>query len=326
MPSGFPQLDYIINAENFRRIQDSLAEATEMAMLTVDFKGTPVTTHSRCSDYCAAVRAVPALSDRCRKCDSRGGLEAARIKKPYIYLCHMDLLDFAVPIVVDDHYLGAIMAGQVRVRGENGELERIAGGAPDGLSAEKSEELAVLRDRLPTMTLDRVNVIARMMFHICNYIVEEALVKLHLMENYRADGAGEPGGAVEKQGSEKTGSRANIDPSPAVFAENPIIKPALDYIRAHYAERFTLEDMASRCNISPSYFSKIFNRETGDNFAGFVNRTRVRKARELLLSSDQAITTMAMDLGFEDSGYFDKVFKKTTGLTPSDYRNRGGRN
>lgn len=321
MAGGFPQLDYIINADNFRRIQESLAEASDMAMLTVDYRGTPVTAHSRCSAFCAAVRADPALNELCRKCDSRGGLEAARLRQPYLYRCHMDLLDLAVPIVVDDHYLGAIMAGQVRVepRSEREALEMIAA-RESALDPGLEAELAEKRRDLPVMDMDRVRTVARMLFHICNYIVEEALVKLHLMESYHAKDVADSSGGTRAHVLSSTDEEAG----PAVFAENPIIKPALDYIRVNYAERLTLEEMAARCNISPSYFSKLFNRTTGDNFAAFVNRTRVRKAKELLRSTDQPITAMAMDLGFEDSGYFDKVFKKTVGLTPSEYRNQGG--
>ncbi|MDF2987679.1 MAG: putative sensor domain protein, partial [Eubacterium sp.] len=100
-----------------------------------------------------------------------------------------------------------------------------------------------------------------------------------------------------------------------------ILKPALDYIEKNYARDIGLNSMASLCNISTSYFSKLFRRTIGDNFSNHINQIRVRKARELLESTDIPITNLALDLGFEDSGYFIKVFKKLVGVTPSKYRN-----
>ncbi len=301
--TGFPNLDYIINAHNFQKIQDCLSEASDMAMLTVDYQGTPVTRHSGCSRYCDLVRSNATLNDLCRKCDSRGGLEAARLGKPYIYRCHMDLLDFAVPIVVEGQYTGAVLAGQVVLRDENETtiLEKIAESPHLLLDEELLTSLKDAYAQLPVMTRDRVQVIANMLFEITNYIIEEALLKINLNEAMAAP-AEEP---VE---------------SAAPVYNSLILQPALDYIKHNYAKRFTLDDMASLCNISSSYFSKLFNKITGESFSGYLNMVRVEHACELLAGTDTPITVIALDLGFEDNSYFDKVFKRITGVTPSFYK------
>ncbi|MDC7249424.1 MAG: helix-turn-helix transcriptional regulator, partial [Sphaerochaetaceae bacterium] len=79
---------------------------------------------------------------------------------------------------------------------------------------------------------------------------------------------------------------------------------------------------AALCNISSSYFSKLFKKVTGDNFANYINKIRVKKAQELLVNTDNPITVIAMDLGFGDNSYFNKVFKKIEGVAPSLYRNK----
>jgi len=303
--TGFPNLDYIINAHNFQKIQDCLSEASDMAMLTVDYQGTPVTRHSRCSGYCDLVRSNTALNDVCRKCDSRGGLEAARLGKPYIYRCHMGLLDFAVPIVVEGHYTGAVLAGQVVPADEQEMtvLEKIAESPNLELDGAVRAALNEAYALLPVMTRDRVQVIANMLFQITNYIIEEALVKINLNEAMTVPAATTP------------------EPSAAVPVYNTLIlQPALDFINQNYAKRFTLDDMASLCNISSSYFSKLFNKITGESFSGYINIVRVERACELLAITDTPITVIALDLGFEDNSYFDKVFKRITGVTPSFYK------
>jgi len=299
MPSGSPHLDDIINAHNFQKIQDCLSEASDMAMLTVDYQGTPVTRHSRCRDYCATVRSHPFLNDLCQKCDSRGGLEAARIGKPYLYLCHRGLLDFAVPIIVGGNYTGAVLAGQVvpMDEAETTDLERIADSREFSLEQKLTETLVALRAPIPAMTRDRIQVIANMTFQITNYIIEEAMVKIDLNESWEA---------------------SLTPPRPAYNAQ--MVKPALEYIRLNYEKPITLDQMASLCNISSSYFSKLFHKITGDTFANHINQIRVTRACELLSTTDTPITVIALDLGFEDSSYFDKVFKRLTGVTPSFYK------
>ena len=80
---------------DFQKLQDEMAKATKLACITVDYTGAPVTAHSCCTDFCALVRNHPEYKHLCEKCDSRGGLEAARNKKPYTYVCHMGVVDVA---------------------------------------------------------------------------------------------------------------------------------------------------------------------------------------------------------------------------------------
>ncbi len=117
----------------------------------------------------------------CERCDSRGGLEAARLEKPYIYKCHKGLIDFATPIIVDGQYLGSVMAGQVLVEDDsNVDLENIVNTENnfDSLEKEEKEKLLEAYNKLPVVSFKRVQEVAQMMFHISNYIVEEAVSKM----------------------------------------------------------------------------------------------------------------------------------------------------
>lgn len=335
MKKNLLDLDYIINADNYRNIQDSIADATDMAIITVDYKGKPITHHSKCSKLCNFVRSHPSLAQICEKCDSRGGLEAARLNQPYIYLCHMGIVDFAIPIAVDGQYLGAVMGGQVLVEdaGELESLEKITSQKTDIFEYINKYELEELFHSLPVMKLQKIRANATMIYNICNYIVGEALLKINLSDgNISQD--------LENNAHENRTNYAKSSDLDKITDDNSlsttyhcnsnellnnrdiiILKPALDYIEKNYARDIGLNSMASLCNISTSYFSKLFRRTIGDNFSNHINQIRVKKARELLESSDIPITNLALDLGFEDSGYFIKVFKKLVGVTPSKYRN-----
>ncbi|CUP59259.1 sensor histidine kinase [Clostridium baratii] len=178
MPRRILYLSDVIDIEIFQKIQDDIAEATGISIITVDYKGKPETKHSKCSEFCNLMRKNERFSELCEKCDSRGGLEAARLEKPYIYRCHKGLVDFATPIIVDGQYLGSVMAGQVLTEEEDLDLENIVSGKDGFKNLEEEEELLKAYKKLPVFKFEKVQSIAKMMFHISNYIVEEAVLKM----------------------------------------------------------------------------------------------------------------------------------------------------
>lgn len=338
--SNLLKLDYIINIDKLQKIQDDIAKVTDMALLTVDYKGIPFTKHSGCSEFCKIVRTHPSYSKLCEKCDSRGGLEAARMQQPYIYLCHIGLVDFAIPIIVDDQYLGAVMAGQIRLK-ENNEkknLEKIVNDQYYNINLNVEDELSELFNKLPVITLEKIESVSRMMLHMIDYILEEAVLKTELLEfNQRFFSLNNPeispeyaekyANLFKKENSKFVDLRENFSHElkeekslKASKKISPLLKPALEYIDKNYNEKISLNKMASVCNISTSYFSKLFKRELGENFTDYVNRVKIIKAKDLLESTDAPIINISLNLGFDDCGYFIKVFKKNEGVTPAVYR------
>lgn len=173
-------LSDVIDIDIFQKIQDDIAEATGISIITVDYKGKPATKHSKCSDFCNLMREEESYSELCERCDSRGGLEAARLEKPYIYRCHKGLIDFATPIIVNGQYIGSVMAGQVLAKEENLELEDIVSSKSSllNLNEENNKKLLEAYKKLPLVEFEKIKATANMMFHISNYMVEEAVLKM----------------------------------------------------------------------------------------------------------------------------------------------------
>ena len=172
-------LEDIIDIKKFQKIQDDIAAATGIAIITVDYIGKALTNHSGCSEFCKLIRANDLYSHLCERCDSRGGVEAARLKKTYIYVCHKGLIDFATPIIVNGQYLGALMAGQVLIE-ENKELdlENIVSVETNFDTLVEKEKLEKAYSKLPVVSFEKVESLAEMMSHISNYIVEECSSKM----------------------------------------------------------------------------------------------------------------------------------------------------
>ncbi len=102
-------------------------------------------------------------------------------------------------------------------------------------------------------------------------------------------------------------------------AEN-LIDTAKEYIYANYSSDISLDDVSRQINISPFYFSKLFKEEVGVNFIDYLTTLRLDKAKELLLSSSLSVKEICNQVGYQDPNYFSRIFKKSTGHTPTEFK------
>ena len=104
--------------------------------------------------------------------------------------------------------------------------------------------------------------------------------------------------------------------------EPPAITKAKQFIREHCTEDLSLGQVSSAVNTSLFYFCKQFRKATGLSFTEFVSRTRVEKAKNLLLNPNLRISEIAFDIGFQSLTHFNRVFKKIAGQSPTEFRGR----
>jgi ligand-binding sensor protein len=108
------EISDVIDIDLLQRFQDNFAESMDIASITVDINGKPVTKPSLYTNFCRDLtHSTKTGSDRCAESHKRGGEEAARTGKPYVYTCHAGLVDFAAPIIVDGKQIGTILGGQI---------------------------------------------------------------------------------------------------------------------------------------------------------------------------------------------------------------------
>jgi len=103
-------------------------------------------------------------------------------------------------------------------------------------------------------------------------------------------------------------------------SESPVIKRAKEFIMENQTEDLSLGQVAKAVNTSTFHFCKMFKKATGLNFTEYVSRVRVEKARNLLLNPNLRVSEIAYEVGFQSLTHFNRVFKKITGRSPSDYR------
>ena len=98
------------------------------------------------------------------------------------------------------------------------------------------------------------------------------------------------------------------------------IRQARAYVQQHYSEPITLESVCEAVGFSPSYFSALFKRETGENFVRYLTRVRIDRAKELLQQTNLSVTEVCSRVGYNDLKHFTQTFKKETSLSPAQYR------
>lgn len=101
---------------------------------------------------------------------------------------------------------------------------------------------------------------------------------------------------------------------------SPVIKEIISYIDFHYTEDLHLDTLAKMFNLSKTYLSNLFRKETGATLTDFIHQVRMRKAITLVNSSDLPITSIAAACGYNDINYFIRIFKRTYGLSPKQYQ------
>jgi len=125
--------------------------------------------------------------------------------------------------------------------------------------------------------------------------------------------------AIEKVCLEINKTDSNID-----HKKLKIIEKSKEYIDKNYMNPISLKQVSDYLGISPTYLSEIFTIYNNDNFVEYITNVRINKAKELLSDPVIKVYEVGSMVGYEDSAYFSRVFKKVTGLSPVNYQKKHG--
>ena len=108
----------------------------------------------------------------------------------------------------------------------------------------------------------------------------------------------------------------------SVYALDDVIEKIRIYIRKNYQKNLTQDFIASLFYLNRSYLSTLFRQKTGMKFVDYLNDVRIEKAREILSGTDRKMYQVSRAVGYDNAKYFFRIFKKKTGMTPEQYRER----
>jgi len=98
------------------------------------------------------------------------------------------------------------------------------------------------------------------------------------------------------------------------------IEKIVEYVKTHSEEPLSLKVLSYRFNLSAAYLGQIFRKETGRSFSSYLNEIRIERAKKLLENHQLKEYEVARETGYSDASYFYRIFKKQTGMNPSEYR------
>lgn len=105
-----------------------------------------------------------------------------------------------------------------------------------------------------------------------------------------------------------------------IYGDEDLINNVKTYIEHYYQKNVSVEIAASLFHVNRSYLSHIFKKKMGESFIDYLNKVRVKHAKELLVSSDKKMYQIALLSGYNNVRYFFRAFKKIEGMTPEQYR------
>lgn len=117
--------------------------------------------------------------------------------------------------------------------------------------------------------------------------------------------------------------KATFSPPVQGWAEHALVREAVSYLKKNTDKAISLNEIAGHVHLSPFYFSRLFKKVMSVNFGEYLLNIRLERAKELLLSNDWPVSNVAEAAGYSDPSYFAQIFKKKTGITPTEYRARG---
>ncbi|MBC8059499.1 MAG: response regulator [Clostridiaceae bacterium] len=128
---------------------------------------------------------------------------------------------------------------------------------------------------------------------------------------------------IEKRLMENVASLINIIKEYNLNQGDNIVLKACEYVLNHVEEDITLTSISNNLNISKNYFCSIFKQQTGKNFLEYLTRAKMDRAKILLKRQDYKVYEVSDVLGYKETAYFSKLFKKHTGYNPAEYRKSG---
>lgn len=238
-------------------------------------------------EYCRRIKLLSGGQKACDSCDKGEVVKlAAEYGKLFFYRCHAGLCELILPVFDNGTIKGIILLGQCKITGEELTFETMKsisqkGGNPDIFKK--------LYNELPEC--DKSSLLS------CGKILQLFFEEKSLKANtFNAFG--------------KNLSDITL----------PVTERIKNYIDFHYRESITSKTLSSLFYIEGSYLSRKFKQTYGLTPTEYITKVRIYDAKRLLSSTEISVSSIAINVGYQDPNYFYRVFEKTTGMRPTEYR------
>ena len=227
--------------------------------------------------FCKTLRTNPELNRKCVACDNRGFDICDETRKPYIYECHMSVIEAIAPIYSNEESIGYIMFGQILET----EHEKVIEAAK---MVSNKYRLSLTEEMISKMTVaDKgfINSAVNMMSMCASYLYTNEIIR-----------------------------------------NNPdvLVYQLKEYIKAHLDTEITIDEICRRFYISRTKLYKLSAKNFKMGISDYIRYQRIKRAKKLIRNTDDSISRISLAVGINDTNYFTRMFKKSEGITPLQYR------
>jgi AraC-like DNA-binding protein/ligand-binding sensor protein len=233
-------------------------------------------------------RIILASSEGKIACDATNRFYCSQVtksKRGLRYFCHAGLVDFAVPVYIEDWHIATINCGQT---------------LSEKPSAKGFKKLCEKIEGIP-VDMKKLHKV----YFQSTYMPPEKLETVLRLISFYADYFCEVGRRLHPANQSKN---------------HPQIIEAVKYLKEHFRDDVSLQDIASSVGLCETYFSRLFTKIIGVPYTHYLNNLRISEAKKLLEKTDWTITQIALDIGFNSLPYFNQIFSKFENCSPSQYR------
>ncbi len=230
--------------------------------------------------FCNLIRKNGQINELCNNCDILGFSECYRTKKPYLYHCHMGLVEIASPILYGETLLGYILIGQFTDDKNKEQVRKNVTNAAKRHDFSASASLKAL-DKIVYLDNNYTAALTQLIEMCASYIWLNNIIQL---------------------------------------SHSDLAQEIRLYIATHLTENLSVDNICTRYNISASGLYQLFQKVFGCGVVKIIRQERIKRAKELLLDSHLSVSDVATQVGIWDANYFTRTFKAETGVTPKAYR------
>lgn len=228
--------------------------------------------------FCKTVRTNPALAKKCISCDNIGFDICDETRKPYIYKCHMSIIEAIAPIYSNEITVGYLMFGQILGTDHQDvrdTAKKISTTYNISLTDSMISEMTVADEAY-------INSAVNMMTMCANYLYTNEIIRNN----------------------------------PNIF-----VYQLKEYIHSHLID-ISIESICKHFYISQTKLYKISKKNFHMGISDYIRQQRIKKAKKLIENTDDSVSQIATAVGINDTNYFIRIFKKSEGQTPLQYRRK----
>ncbi len=284
-------------SEVFKEYEGAFQEATKLPLSLCSLDEIGCIQHkyfdNQSNPFCSYLQKSDVVCQSCMAIQNKLATTANTKGKTQTATCFAGLSDSVVPLFLGNDIVGYLQTGQIIISEDNNDTDEL-------------QDITHFRTKLQKMGVDIENdENIRELYEnvkVINRSQYEAVLKL--LEIFASQLSSVMAEKVIQQNE----------------GEPPRIRKAKRFIQEHIDQDITLSEVASSVNWSAYYFSRMFKKTTGFNFVDYLARVRIERAKHMLLNPHLNVSEIAYEVGFQSITHFNRVFRKLTGNSPTDFR------